>query len=140
MAGLADLIERQVGPYVDIDSDRITLSGPKILLGPNSAHALGLVLHELATNATKYGALKTTKGRIDLNWRIFDNNGIEFIELKWAESGGPKVIVPETRGFGSRLIQQSLEYSFDGSAELNFNPEGLKAVLTLPVRADYDES
>ena len=139
-AGLTELIERQVGLYLGTTHDRIRLSGPPVLLSPNSAHALGLVLHELATNATKYGALSATTGSIELDWRIFDNNGSEYVELIWSERDGPEVSTPSDSGFGTRLIQQLLEYTLDGSAELRFEPPGLKAILTLPTRADYDDA
>jgi PAS domain S-box-containing protein len=105
-------------------------SGPDFRLDPQAAVSLALVLHELATNASKYGAL-SGGGRVLLTWEL--DEGEPALNLSWQEVGGPPVSVPKRRGFGSLMIEQSLQ-GLDGHAELRFDPAGLVCVIRLPVR------
>ncbi len=130
--GLVDLIRRQVGPYVAIDGDQLVLDGDDISLAPDLAHALGLVLHELTTNAAKYGALSNQTGRIEITWRDVSDGDAPHVRLDWREIGGPAVITPKRRGFGSRLIETSLSHSIDGQAKVSYHQDGLHAVLHIP--------
>lgn len=107
-------------------SDRVLLDGPTVTLGPQAALSFSLVLHELLTNASKYGALSNEKGRIDITWQVERRDGDEHLLLTWQEIGGPKVAEPTRTGFGSRLIVSSL-HAF-GSARVAFTTDGL--VLT----------
>ena len=92
--------------------------------------ALGLVFHELATNAAKYGGLSNADGRVDVTWTQADGR----LELTWRESGGPAVAAPTRRGFGSRLIEKSLEGQLAGHARLDFAPSGLVCTVAMPLK------
>jgi two-component sensor histidine kinase len=92
-----------------------------------------MALHELATNATKYGALSNDQGRIDVTWAVNQNPADPKFTFSWRESGGPTVTKPSRRGFGSRMIEQALASYFTGSAELNYDPNGLTFSVKAPV-------
>ena len=100
--------------------------GPELFLTPRAANALALGLHELAANAMKFGALSTDTGRVQLRWRALADGGFE---LTWAESGGPTVIAPSRRGFGSTLIEDVTGRELNGSTRLDYRPAGVVAVL-----------
>jgi PAS domain S-box-containing protein len=129
-AEVADLVRDQL--TMDGDLDRITVHGPAALLTPQSAVALSMVLHELGTNARKYGALKDPAGRLDVHWRILAPDHTLYIE--WDETGGPLVAEPQERGFGRMLIEKSLG-GVGGSAELQFNAGGLHCAIQVPLSA-----
>lgn len=131
-ASLKTMIERQIGPYVDEGGQQLKLSGDDVMLSGPSAHAIGLVLHELSTNAAKYGSLSVKGGHIDIAWHDSEDG---MVHIGWQEVGGPKVIPPKRKGFGTRLIKQSLEYALGGSAELSYAADGFTAKLTLPMEA-----
>ena len=103
-ADIIDLVRDQLA--LDGDSERVSIIGPRAFLTPQSAVALALVLHELGTNARKYGSLSSTAGRVDVQWTTI--NAEPAIHLQWTESGGPSVQVPARRGFGITLIEKSL--------------------------------
>lgn len=138
LAGLAELIAKQVGPYAAIDGQRVRLDGPSVILSPTSAHALGLILHELATNASKYGALSTEAGHIEISWNVIHEPGRDRVKMEWVERGGPSVSPPRHKGFGSRLIETSLSHSLGGSADLRYGACGFSATLNVPIEADYE--
>lgn len=129
---LQTMIERQIGPYTSDLSAQVQLSGQDVPLGGPSAHAIGLVLHELATNSAKYGALSVPHGLIEISWQEAAEG---LIDLRWEEKSGPAVSPPKRQGFGSRLINQSLEYSLGGKADLEFARDGLIAKLQFPKEA-----
>ncbi|WP_454761242.1 PAS domain-containing protein [Caulobacter segnis] len=104
---------------------RFELSGPSIRLSPKTALSLSMALHELATNAMKYGALSTPEGRIRVVWDFAPEPGAARLDLTWTESGGPLVKPPTDRGFGSRLIERGLAAELSGSAAIDFQPEGV---------------
>lgn len=104
---------------------RFELSGPSIRLSPKTALSLSMALHELATNAMKYGALSTPGGRIRVAWDFAPDSAAARLDLTWTESGGPPVKPPTDRGFGSRLIERGLAAELSGSAAIDFNPEGV---------------
>ena len=122
-ADVADLVARAVAPFA---TGQITLNGPSVDISPNQALALSLALHELATNAAKYGALSRPEGRIELCWKVEDDR----LSLTWRESGGPQVAPPSRRGFGSRLIENALSRDLDGRTRLEFAPEGVRCSIT----------
>jgi two-component sensor histidine kinase len=129
-ADLRRLLEKELGPYGE---SRIALHGADVLLQPGAALALGLVFHELATNAAKYGALSAEAGRVSVRWKATDGPDGRHLVLDWTEAGGPPVAVPRRRGFGSRLIERSLGGE-SGEACLDFRPEGVAARLRVRLR------
>ncbi len=104
---------------------RFELSGPAIRLSPKTALSLSMALHELATNAMKYGALSTPEGRIRVAWDLAPDPGAARLDLTWTERGGPPVQPPTERGFGSRLIERGLAAELSGSAAIDFHPDGV---------------
>jgi PAS domain S-box-containing protein len=131
-AGLRDLLRSQLSPYADSELSQISIKGPAVLLKPETAQNLGLALHELAANASKYGALSVPSGRIDVHWtEVTDGKG-EGVELVWAERGGPTVGVPERRGFGSMLIQQNLSRTLESEVDLKFEHDGVNCRIMIP--------
>jgi two-component sensor histidine kinase len=107
--------------------DRVSLNGPNIELSAQSALALTLALHELSTNACKYGALSNDSGTVAINWRCesHDDGSDERFDFSWQEAGGPPVTEPARRGFGTKLIERSLKSYFQGPTLLNFDPAGV---------------
>lgn len=104
---------------------RFELSGPAIRLSPKTALSLSMALHELATNAMKYGALSTPEGRVRIAWDLASAPGAARLDLTWTETGGPPVTPPATRGFGSRLIERGLAAELSGSAAIDYRPTGV---------------
>jgi len=111
---------------------QIDLSGPPILLHPQAAGTLGLVFHELATNAVKFGALSHAEGRIAVSWRLSSDPWPNLV-VTWREHDGPPVAAPARRGFGLGLIEEGLFYALKGRAALRFEPEGLCCTIVLPL-------
>jgi len=129
-ASLTRLLEDELGPY---GLDRVTLSGPDIQLLPRAALSLSLAIHELATNAAKYGALSASGGRIRIVWRI-EPGAAPRLALDWTESGGPAVAGPPARrGFGTTLTDRVIRHEFGGSLAIDFAPGGLEARIVLPL-------
>lgn len=120
-ASLEGLVEEELAPYRTTDPERIVATGPNIMLQPAAAQTLALALHELATNATKYGALSSDKGRLRLSWNVDDGHLI----LRWSETGGPAVTEPKIHGFGSRIIRSSVERQLEGKLTLDWKVEGV---------------
>jgi PAS domain S-box-containing protein len=116
------------------DGQRVSLSGPEVLLQPREALALAMALHELSTNARKYGALSNETGRISLRWSRTGKPRSE-LELVWREQGGPAVSPPTRRGFGSRMIERALAQDLEGEVEMEFRPEGLVCTIRSPLHA-----
>lgn len=135
-ADLREVATRALAPFEA--AAWTTIEGPSVWLAPGGALTMALIFHELATNATKYGALSTPGGRVALAW-TYDAE-TRTLSLSWTESGGPPVTPPTRRGFGSRLIERSLRGELKGEATMDFRPSGLvcvmKARLSEPVRAD----
>lgn len=131
-AELTEIAAEAVRPFDDLQAPRIRLAGPPVRVSPNVALALSLALHELATNATKYGALSRPGGRVDISWPP----GGDAIALTWRESGGPEVSgPPAAKGFGSRLLGPGLTGELGAPAALDWRPEGLVCTLTAPTTA-----
>jgi PAS domain S-box-containing protein len=128
-ADVMDLVKEQV--LLGGDDHRITRSGPRLMLGEQTAVHLALVLHELATNARKYGALSVPNGRLSLKWEI-QTNCERGLVLEWAESGGPRVSAPRERGFGSTLIERTSK-AHGGEASIRYGSHGVTARITLPL-------
>lgn len=126
-AMMADVVAAALAPHC-IDGERATISGPPLALDGRRAHGLTLALHELATNAAKYGSLSVDSGSIEVVWTI-DDGKLEFI---WGEHKGPTVSPPTREGFGSRLITRNLGIAFGGAVDLSFKPSGVECRLTAP--------
>ena len=123
----------------DAGADRIAYSGPAVFFPAQTALHLALVLHELGTNARKYGSLSVPEGRLDLSWTVSTNGCGSEIELIWAEQNGPQVHPPDERGLGSILIERGLE-SFGGTASTRFEPSGVLCTIRLPFESTMRKS
>ncbi|MCI4646132.1 MAG: PAS domain S-box protein [Hyphomonadaceae bacterium] len=133
---LRSLIETQIRALTRDDGTSLEICGKPLVLGGEAAHAFGLVLHEMATNAAKYGALSTPKGKVHISWGdSLGDDGIKCIEIIWKESGGPPVMPPKKRGFGSLLIEQSLSHGLGGTTSISYAQSGLDARFRLPLSA-----
>jgi two-component system CheB/CheR fusion protein len=127
---LKDLAEKQLAPYA-LENRRIAMDGPDVFLPPDLATPLGLVVHELAANALKYGALSSKAGTVNLEWAFKPDGAEPEFQFCWREAGGPKVQPSAKQGFGSYLIQNGLP---DAKIALDFKPEGLLYSVTLPAK------
>lgn len=127
-ASLREVVRDQVA--ADRWGARFVVEGPDILLAPQVAVSLALVLHELSTNATKYGALSNEDGRVHVTWRKDDDLGM--VKVRWEETGGPPVVAPERRGFGSRMIERALTAEVGGRVALQFLPTGVVCDIVTP--------
>ncbi|RWE34484.1 MAG: PAS domain-containing protein [Mesorhizobium sp.] len=131
VSDLAYLIERVLAPYA-ADPAAVSIEpGTAVVLAPSTIMSLSLVLHELATNAAKYGALSVPGGRVHVIWKLEENN--TQLRLKWVERGGPAVVSPESTGYGTKLIQSATTYSLGGRVEQDYAAEGLQAELVIPL-------
>lgn len=110
---------------------RFSVSGPDILLGPRATLSYSLLLHELGTNALKYGSLSVPEGRVEIDWRLLRDDDEQTLELSWREVGGPPVVEPTGRGFGSRLIRMGLIGT--GGVQLDYGTDGLTATMRAPL-------
>lgn len=135
---LADLVAQHLAPFSSPDRDN-RIEGPDILLKPPAALAFGLALHELTTNAAKYGALFAPGGRVSVRWEVQDTAQGRRLALTWEESGGPAVQPPTRRGFGRTMIEQGLAYEIGGTVKLDFAPAGLRAVIDVPLKPETAE-
>ncbi|MFC1458182.1 sensor histidine kinase [Microvirga arabica] len=132
-AGLREIIGRAVEPYSSSGQDRLHVEGPEVRLSPRMALALAMALQELATNAVKYGALSNLTGQVRITWKVEQKDGQPCMDLEWAEKGGPPVHVPKRRGFGTRLIERSLAHDLGGTAQISFEPDGLRCTAHAPL-------
>ena len=126
---LRDLILAQVGPYATRDG-QIDWGGPPMQVPADVANSFGLVLHELATNAAKYGALSVSDGSVSVRWQA--EAAGERVRILWTERGGPPVTPPRRRGFGTTLIESSLSHAHGGELALAYDPAGFRADMSLP--------
>jgi two-component sensor histidine kinase len=138
-ANLRSLLEEEVRAHEDPQaSARATLTGPELMLRPKAALALSMAIHELVTNAAKYGALSAPDGTVEVIWALNgdglnDNGGETTFTLDWIERGGPPVSPTERRGFGRIVIEKSLAYEVDGESRLIFAPDGVRCHVRIPV-------
>ncbi|MBM1169966.1 PAS domain S-box protein [Microvirga arabica] len=134
-ASLKDIVMGAVAAYRHEGENRVQVSGPDVRLSPQMALALAMALHELATNAVKYGALSNETGEIRITWAVSPVANGSHLHLAWTESGGPPVPVPTHRGFGTRLIERSLAQELQGRVQLAFEPTGLVFSLKVPIQS-----
>lgn len=132
-ASIFDLINSQLAHFSHLIGDRISMQGPELVVNPAAAQALGMVLHELGTNAGKYGALSNNTGRVSITWQRQANAGGREFVMRWQESGGPEVRPPARQGFGSVVIEKMVGVSLGAMSELTFAPTGLDWRLHGPV-------
>ena len=126
-AELSMIATQELAPYSQNDGARVAIEGPQVLLEPNAAQAIAVTLHELATNAAKYGALSTPEGRIELQWSHATDGELS---IRWTEMGGPTVEMPTIRGFGSRVTQRMIG-QLKGEINFDWRTEGLVCEITL---------
>jgi two-component sensor histidine kinase/DNA-binding response OmpR family regulator len=127
-ADLGNLIDEELAPYRSAHAERLDISGPKVLLEPTKAQTLALALHELATNAAKYGALSSVSGKLALRWELQD----DALVVHWHETAGPETHQPAITGFGTQIITGSIDRQLGGRTEFEWLPTGLRCTLTVP--------
>jgi len=127
---LQDVIARVLKPYQLNTPERVRMFGPKVPLSPRLAVVLSMIVHEIATNAAKYGALSNDNGTVTLDWEIIEEDDGRKLRMIWTEAGGPHVSAPVQRGFGSRLIERSTRDQLGGEATVDFLPRGVVVTVT----------
>ena len=132
---LGEVIAEELKPFMASDRTNIVISGPFVPLDPRGALALGMAIHELATNAVKYGALSVPEGDVAVSWAL-ERTGGEQLVLDWAERNGPPVSTPTRRGFGRTLIERGIAHDLSGTVKIEFLEAGLRARVMAPVRID----
>ena len=134
---ISDVIARVLQPYVLNSPERVKMFGPKVPLTPRLAVVLSMIVHEIATNAAKYGALSNDSGTVAVDWEILEESNGRKLRLIWTEAGGPPVTAPVQRGFGSRLIERSTRDQLGGEATVDFLPRGV--IYTVTCALDREE-
>jgi PAS domain S-box-containing protein len=129
-ANISDIVEEELAPYRAPHFDRVKISGTSLSLDPSTAQALALALHELATNAAKYGALSKPSGSLQVSWTLTSGR----LELRWIERGGPAPERTDTTGFGIRVIKASVEGQLDGKVEFDWRSSGLRCSISIPLQ------
>jgi two-component sensor histidine kinase/CheY-like chemotaxis protein len=127
-ADLNRLVDEEFAPYRAGGKERVSARGPVVVLPPATAQTIALALHELATNAAKYGALSAEIGHVDLAWRLEGGR----LELSWMESDGPQITPPNRRGYGSRAIVAGIERQLGGMVKFDWQTNGLRCTLSVP--------
>jgi two-component system, chemotaxis family, CheB/CheR fusion protein len=135
-AGLRDLVLAELAPLVAHGSANIAANGPPVMLKPQAALFLALVIHELSTNAAKYGALSVADGSVEVAWGITYGSP-PHLELTWTERGGPKIDNLPSRGFGSELIERGIRFELEGEAELDTSTGALHCRIVIPAKPEY---
>ena len=143
-ADMRALLSGSLAPYAGAGTgaERVILRGEDLVLRPRAVLTLAMVFHELTTNAAKYGALSAPGGSIEIRWRpARGTDGRKMLQIEWVEQGGPPVVAPKRRGFGSKLIEGSVAAEHGGSARLTYDPAGLRCEILMPMEAatvDFD--
>ena len=130
---LRDLLLEELRPFMVPGVDNVSLVGPPVFLHPRNALALGMAVHELVTNAIKYGALSVSAGKVSIAWTTERRDAGARLIWQWRESGGPPVAAPDHQGFGLSMVERSLRHELKGEARIAFQPDGLEATLTMPL-------
>ncbi len=128
---IRSVVDAELAPYVQTQEHHVAISGPDIPLAPNDALSLGLAIHELATNAAKYGSLTRAGGEVSVEWELIAPN---LVRLRWQERGGPPVKPERGRGFGTDLIEKIVANELDHPVKLEFGEQGVTCTMTIPVR------
>jgi two-component sensor histidine kinase len=134
------VIEAELQHFRIALGDAIMLEGPELELAPNDALSFGLAVHELATNAAKYGALSVPGGKVTIRWSRGEDPAADtgWAEVEWQETGGPPVAGERRRGFGTELIEKVVAHELRQPVTLDFAPSGVRCVLRVPVRRPTD--
>jgi two-component sensor histidine kinase len=135
-AALHDLILSELAPHTAGDHANVRMNGPPVMLKPQAALFLALAIHELATNASKYGALSAPYGRVDVTWAIAGERPSR-LELTWSEHDGPQVEQLSQRGFGTELIERGVRFELQGDAKLEVVDGGLSCKIVIPANSRY---
>jgi two-component system CheB/CheR fusion protein len=135
-AALSDVILTELAPHSAVDSANVRVNGPPVMLKPQAALLLALVVHELATNAAKHGALSASGGRINIDWSIVGPNQSR-LELIWREQGGPIIEHLSKRGFGTELIERGIRFELQGEAKLEVAKGSLLCRIIIPADPKY---
>jgi two-component sensor histidine kinase len=139
-ANLRDIVKGATAPHLSRPEEQIAIEGEAITVSPRIALTMALVLHELTTNAAKYGALSAPEGRIGIDWRVEQRPPKSpRLHIQWRERNGPPVEAPAKPGFGSRFIQGSVTAELRGSVRMNFDPEGLHCTIDVPLDPAADD-
>jgi two-component sensor histidine kinase len=133
---LQDVVTLVLQPYLLNSPERVKMTGPKTPLSPRLAVVLSMIVHEIATNAAKYGALSNDTGTVRLDWEVITETAKQKLRMIWAEAGGPHVTAPVQRGFGSRLIERSARDQLGGEATVDFLPHGVVYTVTCLLEDD----
>ena len=129
---LSALVRRELAPYATHRNTEIV--GPDVTLNPDATQAVSMVLHELTTNAAKYGALSTNDGLVSVRWhRVLNGDADARLRIEWEESGGPAVQTPDRSGYGMEVIRDLLPYELEGAVDLAFASEGVRCRIDIPV-------
>ncbi|MDX8435483.1 MULTISPECIES: HWE histidine kinase domain-containing protein [Mesorhizobium] len=131
--GIHELVQIEAKPFDSAAQPRMTITGEDLLLTPDQAVGLGLILHELASNALQYGSLSVATGRVELGWKTQGRKGARHLVLTWRETGGPQVEPPDRHGFGSILIRRSLAKIISSAVKHEFRPDGVFAEISIPL-------
>jgi chemotaxis family two-component system sensor kinase Cph1 len=126
------IVEGELAPYRSHDEDAFEISGDPLVLRPRAGLAVSLAIHELMTNAAKYGSLSSSKGQVKIDWRMAQENGANWLILTWTETGGPPVSQPVRAGFGRTLLERTVGLDLKGAVELSFDQSGVKCRLKIP--------
>jgi two-component sensor histidine kinase len=132
-APLRQIINEAAAPHGALARDRFDIEGPEVWLTPKRALALALALHELCTNAMKYGALSNDEGRVRIEWTVASTDGARELRMHWTEMDGPRVTPPRKRGFGSRLIEHGLGQDLGGEVRIDFASTGVTCSISAPL-------
>ncbi len=125
-ADIAEVVRTEMSPY----TDRVTMDGPTVILSVQAAQNFALAVHELATNAAKYGALSNQVGQVDISWSVLEANGRSQFTFRWQERGGPPVSPPAGKGFGQVVLEQVMAEFFDPPPKIKFSPRGVSYRLS----------
>jgi len=128
---VTELVEAQMAHFKDLLGRRVVIAGPKARLTMGAAQGIGMALHELATNAVKYGALSNHEGRVNIGWEV-STDAVPIFSIWWREEGGPKVAKPTHKGFGQIVIGRMAEAAVEGTVEIDFREQGLFWKLSAP--------
>ena len=126
---LAKIARRELAPYA---GDNVEILGPSVTLKAEAAQAMAMVLHELTTNAAKYGAFSDRNGRVSLRWRWLRNGSTSRLAIDWQEIGGPQVLPPRQHGYGTGVISELIPFELGGTVELAFPGDGVRCRMEIP--------
>ncbi len=139
-ASLGELVRRQLAPFVELPNAKVNIDGPHLAVTSDATQSIGLALHELTTNAVKYGVLSSPAGELRIDWGIERRGREPMLRLDWVESQGPRVFEPKKKGFGQVVIKQMIEQALSAKVRIDYAPTGLTWTLTAPLSVILDDS